>query len=146
MDEIFNAMESGEMAVGAYYAGDYFTMRDEQAEDVDLQFYYPEATNLYVDAMCIPKGAKNKLVAERFINFLLSEEAAVANAETTYYASPNKTVYENEAYKEYLGDAYDVLYPEGFNFFEAFKKYAFRNLDDEMLDYMTRLWNSVKTH
>lgn len=146
MDEIFNAMETGEMAVGAYYAGDYFTMRDEQAEGVDLKFYYPEATNLYVDAMCIPKGAKNKTVAERFINFLLSEEAAIANAETTYYASPNKTVYENADYKEYLDDAYDVLYPEGFDFFESYKKYAFRNLSDEMLDYMTSLWNSVKTH
>lgn len=146
MDEIFNAMESGEMAVGAYYAGDYFTMRNEQAEGVDLKFYYPEATNLYVDAMCIPKGAKNKTVAERFINFLLSEEAAVANAKTTYYASPNRTVYENAAYKEYLEDAYDVLYPEGFDFFEYYKKYAFRNLSDELLDYMTSLWNSVKTH
>ena len=38
MDEIFNMMESGEAAIGAYYAGDYFTMADAQAEDVDLQF------------------------------------------------------------------------------------------------------------
>ena len=45
MDEIFNMMESGEAAIGAYYAGDYFTMVDAQAENVDLQFYYPEQTN-----------------------------------------------------------------------------------------------------
>ena len=36
MDEIFNMMESGEAAVGAYYAGDYFTMKDAQADNVDL--------------------------------------------------------------------------------------------------------------
>ena len=45
MDEIYNMMESGEAAVGAYYAGDYFTMVDAQSENVDLQFYYPENTN-----------------------------------------------------------------------------------------------------
>lgn len=60
MDEIFNMMESGEAAIGAYYAGDYFTMADAQAEDVDLQFYYPEQTNFYVDAMCIPSCTQNK--------------------------------------------------------------------------------------
>ena len=30
MDEIYNMMESGEAAIGAYYAGDYFTMLDAQ--------------------------------------------------------------------------------------------------------------------
>ena len=44
MDEIYNMMESGEAAVAAYYAGDYFTMCDAQADSVDLQFYYPENT------------------------------------------------------------------------------------------------------
>ena len=51
MDEIYNMMESGEAAVGAYYAGDYFTMLDNQSDSVDLQFYYPERTNSFVDAM-----------------------------------------------------------------------------------------------
>ncbi len=66
MDEIYNIMESGEAAIGAYYAGDYFTMVDAQAENVDLQFYYPEQTNYYVDAMCIPSCAQNKELAEIF--------------------------------------------------------------------------------
>ena len=104
MDEIFNMMESGEAAIGAYYAGDYFTMVDAQAENVDLQFYYPEKTNFYVDAMCIPSCAQNKELAEIFINYMLSEEAAVANAEYTYYASPNSLVYNNATYLEDLGE------------------------------------------
>ena len=41
MDEIYNMMESGEAAIGAYYAGDYFTMVDAEADNVDLRFYYP---------------------------------------------------------------------------------------------------------
>ena len=88
MDEIFNKLESGEAAIGAYYAGDYFTMVDAQADNVDLQFYYPEPTNYFVDAMCIPTGCQNQELAEIFINYMLSEEAAVANAEYIYYASP----------------------------------------------------------
>ena len=103
MDEIFNKLESGEAAIGAYYAGDYFTMVDAQADNVDLQFYYPEPTNYFVDAMCIPTGCQNQELAEIFINYMLSEEAAVANAEYIYYASPNSLVYDNETYQEDMG-------------------------------------------
>ena len=60
MDEIFNSLESGEAAIGAYYAGDYFTMAEAQAENVDLQFYYPEPTNYFIDAMCIPTGCQTR--------------------------------------------------------------------------------------
>ena len=145
MDEIFNMMESGEAAIGAYYAGDYFTMVDAQAENVDLQFYYPEQTNFYVDAMCIPSCAQNKELAEIFINYMLSEEAAVANAEYTYYASPNSLVYNNATYLEDLGeDTIAVLYPELGNFAEQYNKMAFRNLNREMLDYLNTLWENVK--
>ena len=144
MDEIFNMMESGEAAVGAYYAGDYFTMVDAQADNVDLQFYYPAETNFYVDAMCIPSCARNKELAEIFINYMLSEEPAVANAEYTYYASPNRAVYENEGYIEEMGDAMEVLYPALGDFSQQYNRLAFRNMDAEMLSYMTTLWENVK--
>lgn len=145
MDEIYNMMESGEAAIGAYYAGDYFTMVDAQAEHVDLQFYYPEKTNLYIDAMCIPTCAQNKELAEIFINFMLSEEAAIANAEYTYYASPNKLVYNNETYKEDMGEeTIAILYPEMGSFAEKYNTYAYQNLDSEMLNYLNTLWENVK--
>ena len=35
MDEIFNMMETGEASIGAYYAGDYLTMLENQADGVD---------------------------------------------------------------------------------------------------------------
>ena len=144
MDEIYNMMESGEAAVGAYYAGDYFTMVDAQAENVDLQFYYPAGTNFYVDAMCIPSCAKNKELAEIFINYMLSEEPAIANAEYTYYASPNSAVYENEDYIAEMGDAMEVLYPDLGDFSAQYNRLAFRNMDADMLSYMTTLWENVK--
>lgn len=145
MDEIYNMMESGEVAIGSYYAGDYFTMVDGQAENVDLKFYYPEQTNYYVDAMCIPSCTQNKELAEIFINYMLSRDAAVANAEHTYYASPNSIVYEDEEYIEFMGeDAMEILYPDIANFSENYNKYAYRNLDQEMLDYINTLWENVK--
>jgi len=145
MDEIYNMMESGEAAIGAYYAGDYFTMLDAQAENVDLKFYYPERTNFYVDAMCIPKCAQNKELAEIFINYMLSEEPAIANAEYTYYASPNSLVYTSETYIEDMGEeAMAILYPELGSFAEQYNTYAYHNLDTEMLSYLNTLWENVK--
>ena len=145
MDEIYNMMESGEAAVGAYYAGDYFTMLDAQAENVDLQFYYPERTNYFVDAMCIPTAAQNKELAEIFINYMLSEEPAIANAEYIYYASPNSLVYESEDYADELGEeAMEILYPGIDDFSALYNQYAYRNLDSETLDYVNTLWEELK--
>lgn len=145
MDEIYNMMESGEAAVGAYYAGDYFTMVDAQSENVDLQFYYPENTNFYVDAMCIPSCAQNKELAEIFINYMLSEEPAIANAVYTYYASPNSIVYTNDGYIEEMGDdVMEVLYPELGSFAEEYNKLAYKNLDSDTLNYLNTLWENVK--
>ena len=148
MDEIYNMMASGEAAVGAYYAGDYFTMLDMVDEDndaVDLRFYYPERTNYFVDAMCIPSCCQNKELAEIFINFMLSEEPAIANAEYTYYASPNSIVYENAGYQEDLGEeTIAILYPGIEEFKEKYNTYAYRNMSNDMLDYINTLWETLK--
>ena len=145
MDEVFNMMESGEGAIAAYYAGDYFTMLDAEAEGVDLQFYYPERTNYFVDAMCIPSCCEDKELAEIFINFMLTEEPAIANAEYIWYASPNSIVYENEDYIDDMGeDAMSILYPEMDDFSALYNEYAYRNLDQETLDYVNVLWEELK--
>ena len=143
MDEIYNMMESGEAAIGAYYAGDYFTM---YASNEALAFSYPkEGTNYYIDAMCIPTCCQNKELAEIFINYMLSEEPAVANAEYTYYASPNRLVYENADYIENMGqETMDVLYGKAENFAQEFDKNAYHNLSKETLDYINTLWETVK--
>ena len=145
MDEVFNMMESGEAAVAPYYAGDYFTMLDAQADNVDLRFYYPDPTNYFVDAMCIPSCCQNKELAEIFINYMLSAEPAIANAEYIYYASPNSLVYEDEGYLEDIGEeAAAILYPDMEDFAERYNRYAFRNLDGEALDYVNTLWENLK--
>ena len=142
MDEIFNKMENGSAAIAAYYAGDYLAMYENNE---DLEFFYPkEGTNLYVDAMCIPKDSKNKTIAERYINFMLSEEPAIANAEYTYYASPNRVVVESDEYREYMSeikeDAYEKMYgTDGVN------ATAYVNLTNEKLALINELWEELKS-
>ena len=142
MDEIFNKMENGSAAISAYYAGDFFTM---YGDNEDLAFFYPkEGTNIYVDAMCIPTCSQNPELAERYINFMLSEDAAIANAEYICYASPNRLVYENEGYiaamEELHEDAMSILYNDIFNI----KTEYYHNLSPEQLERVNELWEELK--
>ena len=145
MDEIYNMMESGEAAIAAYYAGDYFTMLDAAADTVDLQFYVPERTNYFIDAMCIPSCCQQKELAEAFINYMLEEEPAIANAEYICYGCPNDLVYDNEDYAEEMGEeAMEILYPDLENFAEKYNEFAYRNLDPATLDTVNTLWEELK--
>ncbi len=142
MDEIFNKMKGGSASVASYYAGDFLSMYEFND---NLAFYYPkEGTNFYVDAMCVPAASKNKTLAERYINFMLSEEIAVANAEYTYYATPNTLVSENEEYIEYMNsvhpEAMDILYSQG----ESVKSSAYKNLTPDKLKMLNELWEDLK--
>ena len=95
--------------------------------------------------MCIPACAQNKELAEIFINYMLSEEPAIANAEYTYYASPNSLVYTNAGYQEDMGEeAMTVLYPELGSFSQSYNTNAYRNLDKDTLGYLHTLWENVK--
>ena len=142
MDEIFNKMENGSAAIAAYYAGDFLSMYENNE---DLEFFYPaEGTNLYVDAMCIPKTSQNKEIAEAYIDFMLTEEAAVANAEYTYYASPNNAVRENEEYREYMNSikegGYDLMYGT-----DAVETSSYKNLGGEQLIMLNELGEELKS-
>ena len=78
---------------------------------------------------------------------MLGEEAAVANAEYTYYASPNRLVYENETYIEDMGEeTVEILYPEFEDFAAEYNKYAYRTLSTDMLSYLNSLWETVKVN
>ena len=91
MDQIFDKMESGEAWLAPYYSGDAGTLVENNE---NIKFIVPEeGTNYFVDAMCIPKNAKNVSGAEKFINFMCSTEAAMANWEYIGYSSPHTGVY-----------------------------------------------------
>ncbi len=141
MDEIFNKMENGSAAIAAYYAGDYLTMYESNP---DLEFFYPkEGTNLYVDAMCVPAASENKLIAERYINFMLDEEAAIANAEYTYYASPNRKVVESQKYRDYMSEIKEDAFEKMYN--ADVPVTAYENLTEDKLVTLNMLWEELKS-
>ena len=147
MDEIFNKMEGGSAAIAAYYAGDFLAMYENNES---LDFFYPsEGTNLYVDAMCIPKTSTNKTVAERYINFMLSVDEkygapAIANAEYTYYASPNAKVVESEEYRDYMNEIKDDAFEKMYDLGHVEAPY-YENLTPEKLALINELWEELKS-
>ncbi len=150
MDEVFNKMESGAAALAPYYVGDYYTMYDatydEETDDSFLGFVYPiEGTNVFVDAMCIPKTAKNKELAEIFMNFIISTDLTIdgeqwniarENAEYIYYGTPVTTVSQDEEYECFEDE---LIYPTDIE-----NQYMFNNLEAETLDYVNSLWEKLK--
>lgn len=138
MDEIFPKMTNGEAAIAPYYAGDALTMIDDNP---DLDFAVPkEGTNMFVDSMVIPKTSKNKELAEKFINFMLEDEIAVANIEYIGYSTPMSSI------REQLDDEMKnshISYPDQ----ELLAKcQTFINLDDATATYLQESWTEVLSY
>ena len=138
MDQIFDKLEGGEAAVGPYYAGDAITMI---AENPDLAFVTPkEGTNLFVDAMCVPKGAANKANAEAFINFMCAPENMAKNIEFIGYSSPSS------AARELLSDDLknsEIAYPDASL---LANDDTFINLPQATLDLYDSEWVRLRTN
>lgn len=136
MDQILEKLPSEEIVAAPYYNGDAVTMIDENP---DLAFYVPkEGTNLFVDAMCIPKNAKNVSGAEKFINFMCSTEAAMANWEYVGYSSPQTEVYK-ELDEEITSDP--LYFPD----ITQYPTEAYTNLPTEINQYYNDLWVDILT-
>lgn len=138
MDEIFDKMGAGEAVLAPYYAGDAVTLMDEYDH---LSFVIPKSgTNLFFDAVCIPKGAKQKEAAEMYINFLCEPEVAWAVADYIGYSTPNQGAFEllDEEIREDK-----ISYPE--DDFLTQKTMVYRNLSDDTNRKMQELWTEMKS-
>lgn len=136
IDQVRDKMIGGEAAIGVIYSGEMLYIQDEVASlglDYDLEYVIPEeGTNLWLDSWVIPKNAKNKENAEKWIDFMCRPEIAKANFEYITYPTPNKGAFElldedmqnnkavfpdidslkdSEVY-QYLGDDTDAIYNE----------------------------------
>ncbi len=156
MDQIFDKMRLEEAWVAPYYAGDAITMIEDAAENgVELGFQVPKiGTNLFVDAMCIPKDSDNKEAAEAFINFLCEIDIMVANGEYIYYSIPstvgkNATIQRLEEYvaegdmtQEDVETYIAVSYPDE----DILKNCdSFINLPKETNELIIRKWTDLLT-
>ena len=141
MDEIYQKLEGGNAAIGAYYAGDYLSMLENNE---DLAFAIPEeGTNWFVDAMCVLKDAPHKEEAEAWINFIASTEANLANMDYIWYASPNAEALEQ--YPQYYLETYgEELDPEIYEIMAASQETLDRCQMYLVLPYETRaLYNEL---
>lgn len=138
MDQIFEQMENEEAWIAPYYAGDFLTMQDSNE---NLEFAFPkEGYNYFVDAICIPKGCKNKEAAEAYINFLCDPEISGRNCEAIGYSTPIS------AAKEYYEDKELASNPVAYPSKEVFERAdMFINLKDETLQYANELWTAMKS-
>ncbi len=145
MDEVFLKMEGGNAAIATYYAGDYLSMADNQADNVDLAFVIPEeGSNWFVDAMCVLKDAPHQEEAHEWINFIASTDANLANMDFIWYASPNSEALEQ--YPAYYEELYgEPLDPEVYEIIAASQETLDRcesyvSLPQEIRDLYNELW------
>lgn len=138
MDEIFDKMGAGDALIAPYYAGDALTIMEENE---DLNFVIPKSgTNLFIDAMCIPSGSKQKEAAEMYINFMCEPDIAYANIDYICYSTPHEAAYEM------LDDDVknnSISYPD--DEFISEHTSVFVNLSDEANLKMQNLWTEMKS-
>lgn len=134
-DEVKDKMIGGEAALAVVWSGDAIFM---MWENEDLEYAIPkEGTNLWFDAMAIPKTSKNKEAAEKFINYMTSPEIALRNTEYIGYSTPNVTA------REMLDDEIrndKVAYPD-MDSLEGSE--VFEDLSD-IIEVYNRIWDEIK--
>ena len=98
-DSIKQKMMQEEGWIATVWSGDAAFIA---AENPDVKYVVPkEGATIWSDNYAIPKGAKNKELAERFINFMLDPENSAKNYEAIGYSNPV------EAAKQYQSEEYN---------------------------------------
>lgn len=119
-DEVIDGMMNGNKDIAVVYSGDATYI---QSENEDMSFFMPaEGTNIWYDAMVIPKNAENPLLAHEFINYTLTYEAALANSEYVGYTAVNEEVMQELGSANGLYGAYEAYTPRnGYELDEVFR-------------------------
>ena len=136
-DEVIDGMMNGYKDIAVVYSGDATVLLDENE---DMSFYMPnQGTNIWCDAMVIPKNAENPKLANEFINYMLTYEAAFDNTETVGYTSPNAEVFEEMTSSEDLYAENAAYLPRsGYEADEMFHD------NQVLMRELSKLWIKVK--
>ena len=108
-------------------------------ENKDIAFVIPEeGTVIWADAFAIPKGAKHKELAEKFINFFYDDQISARNYEYVGYSNPVVTARPYQT-QEFLNDPMLKIGEEG--------KHRGEWLTDigASLPMYDRYWTEIKT-
>ena len=136
-DEIIDNMAQARKALGLIYSGDAAYV---MSENENMGFYMPTSgTNLWSDAMVIPKNAKNPKLANEFVRYITSYDAAMDNSSYVGYTSPNKEVMEELGGKGGDYDGINAYTPRaGYDKDEVFQ------YDEATRKIIADLWSRVK--
>jgi spermidine/putrescine-binding protein len=133
-DAVKHSMIGGEGALALVYSGDAMFCIEENG---GLAYSVPkEGSNVFYDAMVIPKGSKNKKEAEAFINFLCRPDIALLNTEYIGYATTNAGAFallDEEWQNDPVYWTPDDVYA---------RCEAFRDLGDFLAEY-NRAWTEI---
>jgi len=81
------ALLNGEVDMGIVWSGEGAILVQEDAK---FAYILPkEGAHMFIDSLCIPKGAKNKAAAEAFINYILKPEVSKIISDEFPYTNPN---------------------------------------------------------
>ncbi len=138
VDQVRDKMIGNEAALGVIYSGEaIYTQR----ENPDLEYVIPkEGTNLWIDSWVIPKNAKHKENAEKFIDFLCRPDIAYMNFDYITYSTPNipgRELIEDEDIRN-SPIAYPDLSQYSLETYTCLGEKADRHLND--------LWREVKSY
>ncbi|MCI5675238.1 MAG: spermidine/putrescine ABC transporter substrate-binding protein [Ezakiella sp.] len=91
-DEIKDVLVNEDANIGMVYSGDAGVI---MSQNPNYKYVIPEeGSNMAIDFMAIPKTAKNKPLAEKFINFMTRTDVALNNTRFIMYNSPIDKVRE----------------------------------------------------
>ncbi|HLY10815.1 MAG TPA: spermidine/putrescine ABC transporter substrate-binding protein [Planctomycetota bacterium] len=133
----------GEAWIAQCYSGDALQAAgaDPKERSGEIGYVIPkEGGTLWVDNICIPKGAPNRELAHKFIDYLLRADVSAAISNEVSYANPNeaaqplikKEVLENRAANPAEG--------------ELQRCSLFKELDPEIKKKLDDAWAQVKGH
>ena len=136
-DEIIDNMAQGRKALGLIYSGDAAYV---MSENEDMGFYMPETgTNIWSDAMVIPKNAENPELAHAFIDYVCTYEASMDNSSYVGYTSPNKEVMDELSGEGGDYEGINAYIPRSGNDNDEVFKY-----DENIRAIIADLWSRVK--
>lgn len=137
VDEIGDEMISGNAQMALIYSGEAAYAMDFNE---NLAYTIPEeGSNLWIDSWFIPKTCQNEEAAKLFIDYLCGHDAAMANFEYVYYASPITSVVE--ALDEDVRNNEAVIPSK-----ESLTKCeVFTSIDDEKTALLNHLWQELKS-
>lgn len=132
-DQILDKLLGEEVYIAPFYYG--HTAQDENLRNnKNIKFVIPKsATNKFVDFACILKNSRHKSEAEKYINFLLTDEVSQANAQATGYLPANKNISE-----ELISNS------EALKNYDMKKSYVYRDLSPEISKLNDESWVNIR--